>query len=74
MKSDLDPNTGKKLGEAFKVAREKNKLTQVDVAKAARMTTNYYAMIERGEANPTTSKLLRVIQALKIKSFDLAKL
>ena len=74
MKSDLDPKTSKKMGEIFKEAREKIKLTQVDVAKAAKMTTNYYAMIERGEANPSTSKLLRVVKALKIKSFDLAKL
>lgn len=71
MISDLDLKRQQKIGEKLKASREETKLTQAQVAKAAKITTNYYAMIERGEANLSASKLLRLVMALKIKSFDL---
>jgi transcriptional regulator with XRE-family HTH domain len=58
----------KKLGQRFKEAREKKKMTQVQVAKKAGMNTNYYAVIERGEINPSFETLKKIAEALNIKS------
>jgi transcriptional regulator with XRE-family HTH domain len=58
----------KQLGQKFKEAREKKKMTQVEVAKKAGMNTNYYAVIERGEINPSFETLKKIAEALSIKS------
>ena len=51
-----------------KQAREKLNLTQAEVAeKAANVTVNYYAMIERGEVNPSFEKIKRIAKVLKLK-------
>jgi transcriptional regulator with XRE-family HTH domain len=59
------------LGQFFKKAkeaREKLKLTQAEVAeKAGNLTVNYYAMIERGEVNPSFEKIKAIAKVLKIK-------
>lgn len=57
-----------KLGQRFKEAREKKKMTQAQVAKKAGMNTNYYAVIERGEINPSWETLKKIAEALDIKS------
>lgn len=62
-----DKNTTKGLGERFRTAREKLGLTQSEVAKKAKMTVNYYAMIERDEVNPSLKKLQSVVKVLGIK-------
>lgn len=41
------------LGKNLKKAREKAGLTQVKLAEKADVHPNYYARIERGEANPS---------------------
>ena len=41
------------LGKNLKRARLKAGLTQEEAAKKARIHPNYYARIERGEANPS---------------------
>ena len=59
-----------KIGSRLKSARKKLKLKQVDVAKKADISTNYYARIERDEENPTIETLEKVLKALKLKSAD----
>lgn len=55
------------FGERVKDAREKLELTQAQVAKKAKMTVNYYAMIERGEVNPSFEKIKNIAKVLKLK-------
>lgn len=57
----------KAFGVRLKDAREKLELTQEEVAEKADMTTNYYAMIERGEVNPSFEKLKSLAKVLKVK-------
>jgi transcriptional regulator with XRE-family HTH domain len=61
----MDPKI--QFGKQIKEAREKLNLTQADVAKKAKMTVNYYAMIERGEVNPSFEKIKSLAQVLKLK-------
>ena len=57
-----------KLGGKFKVAREATGLTQAEVAAKAKISANYYAMVERGEGNLSVEKLHRIMKVLNIKS------
>jgi len=50
----------------FKEARLRQGLTQVELAEKAGMHPNSYAKIERGESEPSTESLRRLIKALKI--------
>lgn len=61
----------KKIGENLKKVREEKGLTQADIAKAAGINTNYYAKVERGNANASTEMLQRLIKVLKVKSSDI---
>lgn len=59
------------LGNRLKGMRDSARLTQADVAGAAKINVSYYAEIERGEVNPSY-KILRVILiALNQKSLDI---
>lgn len=60
-------NTDKELGLQLKEARENKKLTQADVASQSNMTVTYYAMIERGEVNPSWAKLKKLFKVLDLK-------
>ena len=60
-------NTDKELGLQLKEARENKKLTQADVAGQSDMTVTYYAMIERGEVNPSWAKLKKLFKVLDLK-------
>lgn len=55
------------FGKQIKEAREKHNLTQTEVAEKADMTVNYYAMIERGEVNPSYEKIKSIARVLKVK-------
>ena len=48
-------------------AREQQHLTQAEVAEQAGMTVTYFAMIERGEVNPSWSKLEKLFSVLGLK-------
>lgn len=74
MASKLADKTQKGIGLKLKKARLEAKMTQLEVANEAEMTVTYYAMIERGEVNPSVEKLHKLIKVLKIKSFDLSSL
>ena len=65
MNSKDDNSIRKELGDKLRRAREKTGLTQAEV------NDNYYAVIERGEANPSYEILQRVMKVLEIKSLDI---
>ncbi len=67
MKSDKKERIDPKLATQIKEAREKKGLTQVEVAKQAKVTDTFYAMTERGESNPSYAKLERILKVLGLK-------
>lgn len=72
MENREDKKALMKLGIRLKDAREKLGLTQEQVAMKAKISTNYYAVVERGEANLTALKLNRIVKVLKgVELFDL---
>jgi len=60
--------TKSKIGQKLKEARANQAMTQVEVAKKAKISTNYYARIERDEVNPSIDVFENIVKALKIKS------
>lgn len=64
MSKDILQIVGRKLREV----REKQRLTQVEVAEKADISTNHYAQIERGEANASLETLESILKALNTKS------
>jgi len=56
-----------KIGNKLRKTRLKLGLTQSEVARGADMTVNYYAMIERGEVNPSLEKIESLTKVLKLK-------
>jgi len=67
----MNPNVRSSVGNKLREAREKKKLTQVEVANKADITDSYYARIERGEENPSLEVLQRISKALNIKSSEI---
>lgn len=61
----------KKTANRILAARKAKNLTQEAMAKKAGVSISYYAQVERGEINPTTSKLLQIIDALGVSSKDI---
>ncbi|HUQ85073.1 MAG TPA: helix-turn-helix transcriptional regulator [Candidatus Limnocylindrales bacterium] len=66
MISKQEEKSRKELGDKLRIAREKLDFTQADVAEKTNITVNYYAMIERGEVNPSLSKVRKLLIVLKI--------
>ena len=64
-------NTQEKIGKNLKKARKNLQLKQSEVAKRAGITSNYYAMVERGEVNPSSSVLEDIFKVLKVKSSEI---
>lgn len=60
-------NTDKQLGLQLKETREQKKLTQAEVAEKAGITVTYYAMIERGEVNPSLAKIKKLLKVLGLE-------
>jgi transcriptional regulator with XRE-family HTH domain len=58
----------RELGRKLLEAREKARLTQVELAKKAGVNDNYYARVERAEVSPTVEKLEKIVKALGVKS------
>jgi transcriptional regulator with XRE-family HTH domain len=56
------------LGKNLRIVREQIGLSQEEVANASQISTTYYAGIERGEENPTSSVIESICKTLKIKS------
>lgn len=62
--------TQDKIAANLRVARDKKRLTQEEVAKKAYISTNHYARIERGETSPNLETFERIIKSLGVKSKD----
>ncbi len=56
------------FGEKLKQAREKKEMSQAQVALLVQIHSNYYARIERGDANPSLDILLKIAKALGIQA------
>ncbi len=65
------PEFRKEVGNKIKRAREKAKLTQVEVAEKAGISTNYYACVERGEVNIAAERLQKIGEVLGIKLLNI---
>lgn len=64
----------KTAAQILLAARQKLGLTQAEVAKKAGMNSNAYAKIERGESEPSTESLRKLIKALKIDRSEIPSL
>ncbi len=71
MKRSVNAKTQAEIGRKLREARENKSLLQEDVAKAAAISSSYYARIERGEENPSTTVIENICKALNIKSSDI---
>ena len=62
----------RRLGKVLKTCREKKGMTQVQLAKKAKVTQAYLAMLEGGsKKNPSLATLRRIAKALGVKIGDL---
>jgi transcriptional regulator with XRE-family HTH domain len=66
----MTSQTIKAIAVKLRSARQDRGLTQEDVATKAKLSTNYYARIERAEVSPSVETLEKLVKALKIKSSD----
>lgn len=64
-------STTRKVAKRLKTLRLDRDLTQADVAAKAKMSTNYYAKIERGELRPSVDIYERLAKALKVTASDI---
>jgi transcriptional regulator with XRE-family HTH domain len=71
MTTDNSNKLNKSVGEQLREAREKLHLTQLQVAEAAGVSTNYYAQMERNEVNPSVDKVQKVKKILKLKEIKI---
>ena len=63
--------TMKKVAKKLKSLRLDRDLTQAEIADKAKMSTNYYAKIERGEVRPSVDIYERLAKALKVTASDI---
>jgi transcriptional regulator with XRE-family HTH domain len=57
----------KALGAALRSRRQRQKLSQEELAARSEMHRTYYAAVERGEKNASYANLLRIAQALEVR-------
>lgn len=60
-----------KVAKKLKSLRLDRDLTQAEIANKAKMSTNYYAKIERGEVRPSVDIYERLAKALKVTASDI---
>lgn len=65
--------THKKFGDRLKELRDKNKLTQEELADKVGVDRSYMGFLERGEKNPTLKNLIKIAKAFNITLSDLFK-
>lgn len=63
--------TQQKIGKKLRKIREEQDISQEQLAKAAGISTGYYARLERGKHDPSPSVLAKISKVLKIKSSDI---
>jgi transcriptional regulator with XRE-family HTH domain len=59
------------IGANLQKARKAKRYTQEEVAKGASLTTNYYAMLERGESIASLETLYAIFVVLEVKASDI---
>lgn len=59
--------TKEEIAKIIKEARDKQGLTQEEVAKKAGIDTNYYARVERADPEPRIEIVNKISKALKVK-------
>ena len=62
--------TNTKLGKNLKKARNNAHLTQAQLAEKVGIHVNFYARIERGEADASLETMKTILKILKIKSSE----
>lgn len=67
----MTTSISKQISKNIKKQRALSGLTQVEVAKRAKMNSNYYSKIERGNISPSIDALIRIIKALKADYTDI---
>ncbi len=60
-----------KTAKRLRAVRIDRNLTQAQIAEKAKLNTNYYAKIERGEVRPSIATYEKIAKALKITSAEL---
>jgi transcriptional regulator with XRE-family HTH domain len=61
----------KRIGEKLQAARKLKGLTQEQVADKVGLSRTYYAQIERGERNPSTTVITAIISAIGVDITDI---
>lgn len=61
----------KNLGFKIRILRQKNKLSQEQLAEAAEIDRGYVSTIERGETNATICMLKQIADALNVEIIEL---
>lgn len=61
----------KDFGERIKQLRRTRDMSQEDLADAVGIDRSYMGFVERGERNPTLSKIAQIAKALKTSIADL---
>ena len=61
----------KLLGDKIKLLRERNKMTQEDLAHVSHINVSYLAKIENGYVNTTIRYLIKISRGLKVQVKDL---
>lgn len=61
------------FGKRIKELRAKRGITQEDLADKIDVDRSYIGFLERGERNPTLTKILKIAKALKVSASELLK-
>ena len=59
------------IGANLQKARKAKRYTQEEVAKSAGLTTNYYAMLERGESIASLETLYAIFEVLEVDASEI---
>lgn len=63
----------KQIGNKLQAARKLKGFTQEQVASKVGITRSYYAQVERGERNPTTTVIMSIVNAIGVDISDILK-
>lgn len=64
-------STTRKVAKALRSIRLDKGLTQAQVAEKAKINSNYYAKVERGEMKPSVEVYERIARALKVTASEI---
>ena len=59
------------VGKRIKIVRQRNELTQDQLAEQVGLSPKYISGIERGVENPTMDILIRLAKMLRVEPYDL---